>query len=140
MGVSEEGGNQSANGIPMERREDVNPEGAAEEQEYGMVRPHKLMEPHLPSRQEVMEHDLTHVPYRSWCADCVRGKSVSQAHHMVKNKEDSATPLIGVDYAFVAKSSEDGGSQSEVTTMVVKCQRTKRVFPVPVPQKGIDAE
>ena len=27
-----------------------------------------------PSSQEVQEHMKTHIPYRSWCAHCVRGK------------------------------------------------------------------
>ena len=28
-----------------------------------------------PSRQEVEEHMKTHIPYRSWCPHCVRGKA-----------------------------------------------------------------
>ena len=31
-----------------------------------------LPQPRLPSRQEVQEHELTHIPYRSWCVHCVR--------------------------------------------------------------------
>ena len=27
-----------------------------------------------PSSQEVQEHMKTHIPYRSWCAHCVRGR------------------------------------------------------------------
>ena len=34
----------------------------------------------LPSRQEVQEHELTHILYRSWCAHCVRGAGRSDAH------------------------------------------------------------
>ena len=39
-----------------------------------------LPQPRLPSRQEVQEHELTHIPYRSWCAHCVRGGGRSDAH------------------------------------------------------------
>ena len=28
-----------------------------------------------PSSQEVQEHMKTHIPYRSWCAHCVRGRN-----------------------------------------------------------------
>ena len=35
------------------------------------VRP--LPQPRLPSRLEVQEHELTHIPYRSWFVHCVRG-------------------------------------------------------------------
>ena len=30
--------------------------------------------PCTPSLKEVLEHRLTHQPYRSWCPHCVRGK------------------------------------------------------------------
>ena len=40
------------------------------------VRP--LPQPRLPSRQEVQEHELTHIPYRSWCVHCVRGAGRSE--------------------------------------------------------------
>ena len=39
-----------------------------------------LPQPRLPSRQEVQEHELTHIPYRSWCVHCVRGAGRSDAH------------------------------------------------------------
>ena len=31
-----------------------------------------MHDPRLPSREEVRLHSLTHLPYRSWCAHCVR--------------------------------------------------------------------
>ena len=38
-----------------------------------------LPQPRLPSREEVQEHELTHIPYRSWCVHCVRGAGRSDA-------------------------------------------------------------
>ena len=37
-----------------------------------------------PSKEDVEEHCLTHLPFRSWRKHCVRGKSKSGAH---KKKE-----------------------------------------------------
>ena len=51
---------------------DVNPleeSGADEEGENPKV----LRDPGLPSKKARDEHDVTHIPYRSWCAHCVRG-------------------------------------------------------------------
>ena len=31
----------------------------------------KLADPRRPSQAEVDEHELTHIPYRNWCAVCV---------------------------------------------------------------------
>ena len=37
-------------------------------------------EVHVPSLEEWRQHRLTHLPYRSWCPDCVAGKTVDDAH------------------------------------------------------------
>ena len=108
--------------------------------EYGQIRPKSLNAPYTPSRQERVEHDLTHCPYRSWCEHCVHGKGVSHGHFQRQPDEESSIPLIGVDYAFVIKTDADQKQLSEVTTMVAKDRRSKCVFPVPVPQKGVDPE
>jgi hypothetical protein len=34
----------------------------------------KFADPCLPNAEEQRVHFLTHVPYRSWCTHCVRGK------------------------------------------------------------------
>ena len=37
--------------------------------------------PVLPSEAEVEQHELTHVPFRSWCRHCVRAKGKECPHH-----------------------------------------------------------
>ena len=39
----------------------------------------KMLDPKLPSREEVLAHQLTHIPYRNWCPHCikVRGKEMA---------------------------------------------------------------
>ena len=49
-------------------------------------------------------------------------------------------PLAALDYAFLSKTDGDGQALSEVKTMVIKDKRSKCVFPIPVPQKGVDPE
>ena len=36
--------------------------------------------PRQPSRREIEEHELTHVPFRSWCVHCQRGQAMNEAH------------------------------------------------------------
>ena len=114
-----------------------------EPEESGQVRPTTLSNPYTPSRQEIMEHELTHLPYRNWCAACVRGKGVSHGHRKSEADDDRKVPLIGLDYAFIKKSGEGEDAKavmSEVTTLVIKGSRSKAVFPIPIPQKGMDPE
>ena len=57
--------------------------------------------PILPSRQEVLDHRLTHFPFRSWCPHCVRGKGRDDAHRASPNKSEEGIPQIVLDYFFV---------------------------------------
>ena len=41
-----------------------------------------------PSSQEVQEHMKTHIPYRSWCAHCVRGRGRNDPHRSGGGGED----------------------------------------------------
>ena len=61
-----------------------------------------LKSPAAPSRQEMLEHNITHYPFRSWCAHCVRGKCKASKHSATGNAEASETPIVGFDYAFLS--------------------------------------
>ena len=62
-------------------------------------------QPRLPSRQEVQEHELTHIPYRSWCAHCVRGAGRSDAHRrrprQGEEEREQHVTAWSVDCAFM---------------------------------------
>ena len=40
----------------------------------------KLQDPKKPSAEEVEEHEKTHLPYRSWCKACVKGRGKAMPH------------------------------------------------------------
>ena len=126
---------------PVNEDNEENHEGGdQDEPEFGSVRPTTLTSPYTPTRQERMEHELTHIPYRSWCDHCVRGKCAAMAHRKSTLEDDRKIPVVGVDYAFLKRSDETGDVISEVKTMVIKDGRSKAVFPIPLPQKGLDAD
>ena len=59
--------------IEMGRNDDEQDE--QEDHEAGRRKVRKLHDPKLPSETEVREHHCSgHMPYRSWCHHCVRGR------------------------------------------------------------------
>ena len=70
----------------------------------------ELAQPRLPSRQEVQEHELTHIPYRSWCVHCVRGAGRSDAHRRRARQEEEEREqhmtTWSIDYAFMIDNSD----------------------------------
>ena len=64
-----------------------------------------LPQSRLPRRQEVQEHELTHIPYRSWCVHCVRGAGRSDAHRrrarQGEEEREQHTTTWSIDYAYM---------------------------------------
>ena len=55
--------------------------------EAGMVDAHeegkfvkRLIDPRLPTEEEVAQHELTHLPHRNWCPACVKAKGKDLDH------------------------------------------------------------
>ena len=46
----------------------------SEDEGGGVRRPRKMLDPKEPSEEERKDHALTHLPFRSWCRHCVRGR------------------------------------------------------------------
>ena len=60
-----------------------------------------IPEPIEPTREQRERHNLTHMPYRSWCPHCVAARRTAQAHKLSKDDERRMLPLPIFDYAFV---------------------------------------
>ena len=97
-------------------------------------RPMRRRAPEEPTRQEVEEHELTHVPFRSWCPACVAGKAKHWPHKRQESSpsEEEAVPSIHMDYWFMRDDAD--GSLTVITykeklsgaycAHVVKCKGT----------------
>ena len=61
-----------------------------------------VLAPVLPSKAEVESHNVSHLPFRSWCSACVRGRGLSLGHRKVdaKTKEAEQIPTVSVYYGF----------------------------------------
>ena len=79
------------NSAEVEVKTDVSDE---ENQESGKRAPKRAADPRLPTQAEVREHNLTNVPYRSWCVHCVRGRGESAEHWRQESRPEGAVPEL----------------------------------------------
>ena len=75
-------------------------------EEFGERKPKKVQDPKLPSPEEVLEHNFSHLPYRSWCRHCVRGRCKEIPHRRVS--EEPKMSEVHFDFGFLGKEHEPG--------------------------------
>ena len=54
-----------------------------------------------PTADQVERHRVSHLPYRSWCKQCVMGRGVGRPH--TTSATESSIPIVGMDYFFIAE-------------------------------------
>ena len=65
------------------------------EEEFRRVK--KIVDPKMPTKSEKENHELAgHLPFRSWCEHCIRGKGHEAGRYKTKEKKD-ALPEVHVD-------------------------------------------
>ena len=115
--------------------------------------------PIQPSQADIEEHRLTHVPYRSWCPECVEGRGLGEqrGRHAGRTHE---IPVVGIDYFYITEHglqtrseltfAEDNEGDKLLTDarrkgdivkcLVIRCYESKNVFAHVVPCKGDDED
>ena len=53
---------------------------AVEEEDMEVAQIKARRSPKEPTQEERLRHEATHVPYRSWCPNCVRGRGRRKPH------------------------------------------------------------
>jgi hypothetical protein len=112
--VSKGGGNSNRHGgsrtneinsedVEIKIEDDNDDEGHDESKRV----PKRMADPKMPTEAEMEERNLTHLPYRSWCVHCVRGRGEQAGHRKQAPRPESAIPEIHMDYCFVGRKSED---------------------------------
>ena len=62
-----------------------------------------------PSKEEVAMHMVNHIPFRSWCSHCIKGKSGGNQHRRRKrDKEEAKVPVVSIDYIFMHDNQAEG--------------------------------
>ena len=93
--------------------------------------------PIVVTRREREEHELTHLPYRSWCPHCVRGRGRNCPHHQgVKDKHDkeAMVPRVALDYFFL---NEEDKVKETNPMMVMKEEASGEAYARMVEHKGL---
>ena len=104
-------------------------EGAGEEDSARIIRA-----PPRPTPEMIAAHEVSHLPFRSWCAFCVRGRGQSCAHPRV-DQGDESLPVIAVDYMF---GGTPDAPATDLPILIVHDRWSKSVWSHPVPAKGIE--
>ena len=102
-----------------------------------------LPSPYMPTISEIREHKTNHLPYRSWCDECVEAFAREWPHLRQDGPDERTIPVVHMDYACLTeKGLFRRGDFSEeelkhaVTVIVVFCGATKSPFMHVVEAKG----
>ena len=121
-----------ATGEPLRERED---EQHCEDVEEEGRRPEVARTAQRVSKQERLEHDLTHCPFRAWCRRCVRGRGMNMGHYCQhRNEDEERVPRISMDYFFMSKEDETAHKNP---LLVMVDEETNDKYARAVGQKGL---
>ena len=56
--------------------------------------------PIMPSAAEIEEHRISHIPYRSWCRECVMGRGLGEKRGLHQGR-DHGVAIVGIDYFYI---------------------------------------
>jgi hypothetical protein len=128
----------SLNGEDLEEHEEDDLRGAE----------HKLLpDPGEPTSAEVEDHRACgHVPFRSWCQECVESRGSGEPHRARKGQR--AVCVFAFDYLFIGRDGvpirrqdlTEGREEVDVKILIAKDTRGRAAFAHVIPQKGIDED
>ena len=102
--------------------------------------------PVTPTQAQLDEHRIDHLPYRSWCDDCVEAFGREWSHTASGEATGKRTiPLISCDYLYVTargvfshKEFTPVEGEDFLKVLVVYDGATRCLFAHGVPRKGVD--
>ena len=101
-----------------------------DEVEYGSRMVKKVQDPREPIAEERAQHEMTHLPYRSWCRHCVRGRGKQMPHF--RGAQETSMSEVLMDFAFLGCEDDP---QKTVPVLVVKERTSKMVMSAAFPRK-----
>ena len=106
-------------------------EAVAEETDLGSRPIVKMKDPKLPGEAEIREHQLTHLPFRSWCRHCVRGRGKDLPHK--KLQDEPGMIELHADLCFLGDENDPGNT---VPVFVMRERTTRMTLAAVVPSKS----
>ena len=113
--------------------------------------PADLPVPTQPSEVERELHNLTHLPFASWCEVCLRSRTRDNPHRTMPKEEEATRlagptlPLVSMDWFEIKGSPTDEQPEDEAEHGFVQCllvtdAQTGYVAAIPVPAKKNQSE
>ena len=81
-----------------------------------------LLRSPAPTAAKRAAHAATHLPYRSWCDECVAGRRDNPPHRAVECSKNGAAEVM-MDYCFARRDDE-----TEVVTILVLKERQSKAL------------
>ena len=104
-----------------------------------------LPDPGQPTARQLAEHRIDHIPYRSWCPECVAARATGEQHRTAPGAR--TITRFSFDYLFITRNKKvltrqqlAEGDEVELKVLVAKDAATKAIFAHVVPQKGCDED
>jgi len=91
----------------------------------------KMINPRLPSREDVEIHEMTHLPFRNWCPHRIKGRGI-EASHKRAGRDKDALPELHVDFCFMGSEVGEGN----LTIVVARERDSRMTLSEVVPVKG----
>ena len=89
-----------------------------------------LVRPDRPTPEMIAAHEVSHLPYRSWCRACVAGRGRAFQHKA--STQYSTIPVVSMDYLYFNERADGSG----LPTVVFRDRRSKAIFSHLLPCKG----
>ena len=115
--------------------EQVDAAGAPEHPAEEARRARPARDPGAPTQADRDAHAATHLPFRSWCDECVQGRRDAPPHSRQKRGAGDV-PEVAFDYAFIRRDDEE----DVVTVLVMRDRDSKALRGWVLERKGADME
>ena len=115
-----------------------------DEESAEIVAPKVARDPMQPTANQRALHDVLHIPFREWCAECVQGRGKDRYH--LRIADESGVPRVAMDYMFISErgittnsSTADEWSKNGecIAVLVLKSFLHKSVWAYLVEAKGV---
>ena len=124
MPVSQEPASSSDARVPIRFR--AQEEASIHDEEEHEKAPIVIVkDPSAPTPKEKEDHEITHLPHRSWCPICVKARGKEDPHYSKKNsKAIKGKPVVSFDYKSFGQET---GIDDKVTAIIVR-DETKTIY------------
>ena len=98
-----------------------------EDEEEAIV-PKYSRKPDAPTKLEREQHMITHLPFRTWCRICIRGRGKNLPHYGIE-RDEAGVPMIAIDFFFLG----DPDTAGTTPAVAIRDLLTKAIFAHVIP-------